>query len=139
MSNPVPPARKSLGQRLRLLPGFYLLLLLALCSCAVWRPLTAQDDFWAHVAVGRWICQNGQIPHQTLFLWSASEPWVAHSWLSQLTFYGLTTTAPDETVPYVVQVVTAFLVAVPYVLAWRVWANHSRISSWMLLPFALGI
>lgn len=139
MSDSFPAPRKSLWRRLEPLSWFYLLLLLSLCGLAVWRPLTAQEDFWAHVAVGRWISENGDVPRATLFLWSASEPWVAHPWLSQLTFYGLTAMVPDESTPYVVLLFTAGLVMAPYTLAWRVWARNSRPSSWMVVPFGLAI
>jgi hypothetical protein len=124
---------------LPLLPALYLAVLLALCAVSVWRPLTAQDDFWSHAAVGRWIAEHGRAPHETLFLWSASEPWVGHSWLSQLAFHGLTTTAPDEQVPFVVLTVTAALVAAPYLIVWRLWTRHSRVSTGMFLVFAVAV
>src|SRR5262249_18900438 len=112
---------------------------LALCVAAVWRPLSAQDDFWSQAAVGRWICENRAVPHETLFLWSASEPWIFHSWLTGVVFYGLTVSGPDDRVPHLLQPFTGVLVVIPYLLAWRVWARHSRITSWMVVPFALGI
>jgi hypothetical protein len=129
----------ALWRRVPLLAGLYLFLLMTLCTVAVWRPLTASDDFWAHAAVGRWMCENGDVPRKTLFLWTASEPWVAHSWLAQLIFHGLAVLPAEEDVPYFAAAFSAILVAVPYLLAWWLWARRSRITSWMLLPFGLGV
>jgi hypothetical protein len=129
---------KSLWQRLDLLPKFYLSLLLLLCGLIVWRPLTGNEDFWAHAGVGRWMCQTRQFPHHALFLWSSSEPWIAHSWLTQLVFYGLT--LGEELVrPAPVLVFTALLVAVPFVFAWRLCGRHRPLSVWLIVPFALGM
>ena len=46
------------------------------------------DSYW-HVAVGRWIMENGAVP--TRDLWSHSVPgipWTAHEWLSEIVMYG---------------------------------------------------
>src|SRR5688572_28751949 len=64
-------------------------LLLLLAAARAFHPLSGEIDTWAHAAIGRWIWQNGQVPQQTLIIWVADPiPWVAHSWLSQLLFYG---------------------------------------------------
>jgi hypothetical protein len=139
MTLPLPDLHKPFWQRLSLLPHFYLLLLVVLCVVAVWRPLTGGEDFWAHAAVGRWICENRMVPHQTLFLWSAAEPWTAHPWLSQVLFYGLTAIGPDHFLATVILAFTAVLVAVPYIMAWRVAARRAPVSSWMIVPFSLAI
>src|SRR5207247_607574 len=81
----------------------------------------ANLDFWAHAAVGRWVWQTGQVPDRTLFLWTASEPWVYHGWLSQVTFFGLTNAGSPQTNAYVVLAITAVLVAFPFALIWWVW------------------
>jgi hypothetical protein len=136
---PVTDPTKSFARRLNLLPWFYLLLLIILCVTAVWRPLLGPEDFWAHAAVGRWICENQTVPTQTLFLWTAAESWTDNAWLTQVLFYGLTRIAPANALSTVVLAFTAILVCVPYVLAWRVAARRAPVSSWMILPFALGI
>lgn len=127
------------ARRPPVLAAVYLLVLLTLIAVAVWRPLTGQDDFWSHAAVGRWIADRGAVPRETLFLWTASEPWVSHSWLSQLTFYSLTAAAPEEQLPTVVLAFTTLLVAAPYLVAWRLWASRSRISTAAFLLFALAV
>ncbi|WP_301002477.1 hypothetical protein [Capsulimonas corticalis] len=71
---------------LRAIPGL-LALILAIASAI--RPLTADSDFYAHAAVGRWIVEHHAIPGRTLFLWSADSPWIAHSWLSEALIYGI--------------------------------------------------
>jgi hypothetical protein len=107
MPEPAPSPR-----RFPFLPTVYLLCLLALCTSAVWRPLTGQDDFWSQAAVGRWMVEHRQVPHETLFLWTASEPWVSHSWLTQLCFH---------------------------LVVWCLWARHSRISAWTLLLLTVAV
>src|SRR5690606_7311378 len=74
----------------QLLPRLYLPLLLLFIAVATWRPLTGSEDFWAHAAVGRWIWQHAAAPQQTLWLWSTPPiEWIAHSWLSQLVYFGV--------------------------------------------------
>lgn len=139
MSDAGPTTRPTLWQRVEWLPLLYLVLMLLLCVTAAWRPFSAASDFWGLAAVGRWICTNGDVPRETLFLWSASEPWVAHSWLTQVVFYGLTLVGNEETVTRVALAFTALFVALPYLLVWRLWRQHGHISSWILLPFSLAI
>src|SRR5947207_1388437 len=79
------PARTRREPWLMILSGLVCLF----CILQAWCPLPGSDDFWAHAAVGRWIWQNGQVPDHSLFLWTASEPWVAHSWLGELALYHL--------------------------------------------------
>src|SRR5689334_11267691 len=121
------------------LPALYLSLLLTLCALLVWRPLYPYLDFWGHAAVGRWSWEHGEVPRQALFLWTWSGPWVAHSWLTQLTFYGLTRVAGEGTLPYVVLGFTCVMVAIPFVLIWDLWGRRGRIGCWVVLPFALAL
>jgi hypothetical protein len=114
-------------------------LLLALGALLVWRPLYGFLDFWAHAAVGRWIWQTGRVPDHTLFLWTADEPWVYHSWLFQVLAYGLTEVGGPEQLPYVVLGFTLVMVLLPFVLAWLVWRRGGRLSSWLAIPFALAL
>ena len=136
---PLLDRRQPFWQRFDPLPWFYALLLFVLCAVAVWRPLFGSEDFWAHAAVGRWIYENRTVPHQTLFLWSAAEPWTAHPWLAQLLFYGLTVIGPSHAFSTVLLGFTAVVVALPFLLAWHVAARRGSVSSWMLVPFSLGI
>lgn len=116
----------------------YLVLLVALAAVYAWRPLWPNLDFWAHAAVGQWIIENGRAPDHALYLWTSSEPWVAHSWLTQVTFYGLTSTG-DSAYPYVVLTFTAVLVALPFVLAWCLYGRQATQPAWLVVPFGLGI
>lgn len=51
------------------------------------RPISDMD-FWWHLAAGRWIAENGSVPRVDPFTNTAGgEPWVAHEWLSELTFW----------------------------------------------------
>lgn len=50
------------------------------------------NDFWWHVKVGEYICQNGKIPTADIFSWLRFEmeiPWTAHEWLSEVILYFL--------------------------------------------------
>lgn len=105
----------------------------------VWRPVLGRYDFWAHAAIGRWVCENGRAPDRSLFLWSADEPWVYHSWLSQVTFYGLTRVGGPESLPTVVLAFTALVALVPFALAWGMWAVRARPTCLMAIPFALAL
>ena len=139
MSEPLCSVRKPRPARLDLLPHLYLALLLVLCALLVWRPLYGYVDFWVHAAAGRWIYQHGRVPGHSLFLWTADEPWVYHSWLSQLTLYGLTRLASADRLPAVVLGFTVVMVAIPFVLAWGLWGRRGRVSAWVLLPFVLAL
>ncbi len=102
--------------------AFLMSLLLMFGTLALWHPLPSRFDFWAHAAVGRWIWETGHVPDHTLFLWTASEPWIYHSWLSQLIFFGLTNVGAPEQLPYVVLTSTIALGFFPFFLYWLVCA-----------------
>jgi hypothetical protein len=119
--------------------ALYLGLFLVLCALLVWRPLPPFLDFWGHAAVGRWIWEQGDAPRHALFLWTCSGPWVAHSWLCQLAFYGLTCAGPEESLPRVVLAFTFVMAAIPFVLIWELWGRAGRVSSWAVLPFWLAL
>lgn len=108
-------------------------------AMVVWRPLSSWLDFWAHAAVGRWIRDNGRVPDSTLFLWSASEPWVYHSWLSQLVFYGLTNVGGPDRFPVVVLCFTVVAALLPFASVALVWHRRGRLSSWMAVPFVMTL
>jgi len=104
------------------LTRFYAPLLLAACAAQAWWPLRDTDDFWAHAAIGRWIWQGHQVPHQSLFVWGrAPIDWVYHSWLSQLSFFGL----QESGGPMAVAIFASALSCLPFWLLWRKWKNHS--------------
>ena len=100
-----------------------------------WRALSGGVDFWAHAAIGRWIAQHHQIPHQTLFLWSGQSSWVAHSWLSQLFFYEMMHVGG----PALVLFITAFMNCVIISLIWWLWNRNDNLSFFAPAIFAFGI
>lgn len=85
------------------------------------------SDFWWHVAVGRWILENGRIPVVDPFSFATGgAPWVPHSWL------------PDVALVLVyrawgaagVIVLKAAIVAVGFALP--VWfASRDRVHPWL--------
>ncbi|MBI3477264.1 MAG: hypothetical protein HY010_16145 [Acidobacteria bacterium] len=47
-------------------------------------------DLWWHIRTGEWIVQTGHIPHTDSFSFTrAGSPWVAHEWVSEVVFYGI--------------------------------------------------
>jgi hypothetical protein len=103
-----------------------------LCAYGVllcWRPLQPSDDVWAHAAVGSWIWDHAALPPDTLFLWPSSIPWVYHSWLSALTFYGLASLPFDQTA---ILAFTCLVGLAPLVLV--LWTWQGRDSTWVAVP-----
>jgi hypothetical protein len=114
--------------------ALYWPLLAVLCAVYSCRVIGGGADVWAHAAVGRWIIQHGQIPHQSLFLWSAHEPWIAHSWLSQICLYGLLSLGGPNYGPVLTfWGFNSVLSAASFYVAWRLWRLHAPLSS--LAPF----
>lgn len=57
------------------------------------------NDFWWHIKVGEYICQNQTIPTSDIFSWLGIEkglPWTAHEWLSEVVFCGIFTVAGEK-------------------------------------------
>jgi len=45
-------------------------------------------DLWWHLRAGQWVLETGHIPHADPFSFTrAGHPWIAHEWLSEITFY----------------------------------------------------
>ncbi len=120
------------------LPRLYLPLLMALCIGISWRVLGGGSDFWAHAAIGRWIESNG-VPHQTLFLWSARQDWIAHSWLSQLWFYFLLKWGGPLWGPVWALFFAGAMTALTIAVLWRAWTLRGRVTILTPLFFALAI
>lgn len=117
-------------------PHLYLPLLLLLCVAYAWAPIEGGMDFWAHIAVGKWIWTHQQVPRTGLFLWTAPNwPWVAHSWLSELLFFAIFSAGGAR----LMVILTAVIVALIFFLLWRVWRKQAKIGFWVPLVFALAI
>lgn len=66
--------------------GFVVLTLFAVC----FSKGIQGNDFWWHVKVGEWICNNMKIPTEDIFSWYGIEQsldWTAHEWLSDVVYY----------------------------------------------------
>jgi hypothetical protein len=87
------------------------ILLALLCFAYSWRPLDGASDWWSHAAVGRWIVEHAAVPRHTLFLWSASQDWVAHSWLSEVAIYEVMKIFGDRGGPYAALALTGLISA----------------------------
>jgi hypothetical protein len=120
-------------------PRFYLPLLLAFCFATAWMPLGGGDDFWAHAAIGRWIAQNGRVPQETLFLWGDRQPWVAHSWASQLWFYTILNAFGERGGALAALLFAGAMGALTIAVIWRAWGRLGRVTSLTPILFALAI
>ncbi len=117
-------------------PWLYGSLLILLCIAYAWRPLEGGSDLWAHAAVGKWIWDTGSIPRETLFIWSEpNTPWIAHSWLSELLFFGLLAQGGA----FSVAVFNAAMVVLTFCVLWRLWNREGSFSFWVPMLFALTI
>jgi hypothetical protein len=121
------------------LPRLAFPLLLLMIVGFSWRPLTGGDDFWAHASIGRWIIEHAQIPRHTLFLWSESVPWIAHAWGTGVLFATLMKLGGETAGPYLVQIVNAALVIIPFTLLWRHWRLNAPFNSLVPPLFVLAI
>ncbi|MDQ3815926.1 MAG: hypothetical protein M3347_18610 [Armatimonadota bacterium] len=123
------------------MPKLYFPLLLALGIALAWKPLSGYDDFWAHAAVGRWIWQHQSVPQHTLFLWSVDPPvrWIAHSWLTQLTYYGFMALGGEHYGPYIALLFGMLVVTLTFIWMWSLWTRRAPVTSLMALIFALAI
>lgn len=132
-----------LGKRLFLhifrLRHLYLPLVLLLCALRACHPLRMSEDFWAFAAVGRWIWDEQEIPRHTLFLWSSSEPWVAHTWMSSLAFFGLASAGEEGKYPYLILGFTMVMTALPFVVIWLMWWRRTGITAGMIALWGLAI
>lgn len=114
-------------------------LLLLIVAGFAWRPLAGGDDFWAHASIGRWIIENGRIPHRTLFLWSENIPWIAHAWGTGVLFYGLMRLGGENGGPYLALLLNVVLSATPFVLIWRHWRRNAPFTSLVPPLFVLAM
>jgi hypothetical protein len=100
-------------------------------------PLTG-GDLLMHLTVGRWIWTHGAVPWVDNFSYlTAGGPFVAHSWLSEVLFYGVE--RHSGTVGFMV--LRCLLISTAVVLAVRTaFLMHARLSVIMLfLPLILGV
>lgn len=104
-----------------------------------WRPLGGGDDFWAHAAIGRWTLEHGRVPTQTLFLWSESQPWIAHAWGTGVWFASLMKWGGEGNGPVLAQWFNAAMCIAPFFLIWRYWRRNAPFSSFVAPLFVLGI
>ena len=110
-----PSDRSSLRGR-ALLAHVLLVLLLLLAVRLYVAAVRRLGRLLVHAAVGCWIWQHGQARSHTLFLWSDSEPWIAHSWLSELVLYGLLAAGGESPQFYLLHAFTCTLVVLPVFL-----------------------
>ena len=128
---------------LRMLGALLWPCLIVMLLAYAWHPLSGGDDVWAHASIGSWIWQRQQVPRESLFLWGAPPiPWVWHSWLSQLSFYGLMRFGAlfqKDGGPYAIATFTVAVIALCYVLLWKNWRRHAPLGSVCAMMFFAAI
>lgn len=67
---------------------YWLTAILLLAVFAFCVPTIPSADMWWHLSTGRYVIQNHAVPHADPFSATiAGTPWIAHEWLSGVTFY----------------------------------------------------
>ncbi len=92
MGVPPPPSPDD-----RFRPALRLLMLVALYAtthsgrrAAVIADPVLDSDVWWHLRVGQWVCEHRTVPTNDPFtLYGQSRPWIAYSWLFEVTLYCL--------------------------------------------------
>lgn len=65
-------------------------LMVILLGLTIGTPVRLDPDMYWHLATGRWIAQNGALPHVDVFSWTVpGREWVNHEWLTQQFMYGV--------------------------------------------------
>ena len=85
-STGMPVAFWCAGEKSAVAPLAAILLLATFCLSAF--DIT-EHDYWWHLATGKYIISQRAIPHKDVFSYTATRPWVAHYWLSDVIGYAL--------------------------------------------------
>ena len=74
------------GRGLRMVHVVYAVLIYCAIVAAAW-PRRTYDTWW-HLATGRYIVQEGYVPHTDPFTYTREgQPWITHEWLWELAMY----------------------------------------------------
>ena len=74
------------------------------------------------------------MPRETLFLWGAKQPWIAHSWGTQIFSYELLKIG-DKAGAYLALVFTFAMLSLVLTLLWKMWSGRATVVT--VLLFAL--
>jgi len=102
-----------------------------------WVPV-ASVDVWAHAAVGRWIVQHGHVPTHTLFLWTAHNPWIAHSWLTEVLLYYMIQGKTDDQAATAALIATAVTAALAFLVIYQHWRRKGALGPSSILIFGMA-
>jgi hypothetical protein len=103
-----------------------------------WVPVDG-SDLWAHAAVGRWIVRHGHVPTHTLFLWTAHNPWIAHSWLSEILIYYLIQGRSDEHGAAAALIAVAIAATIAFLIIFLRWRRLGVLGIPTLLIFCVAV
>jgi len=112
--------------------ALFCLLLLALSL----QNRVTDSDFWWQLRTGQWIIEQGRIPHQDSYSYTAAgQPWIAHSWLADVGMYLLYHYAgPFSLHPLRALLHTASF-ALLFILVWQRWPRLGPAMGLLLVAF----
>lgn len=102
-----------------------------------WVPV-GSVDVWAHAAVGRWIVRHGHVPTHTLFLWTAHNPWIAHSWLTEVLLYALIRGKTDDHAAQAALFATTISALAAFLIVFLQWRRTRALGPFALLFFGMA-
>ena len=77
------------------------------------------------------------MPRETLFLWGGHQPWIAHSWGTQVFDYGLLKLSGEKTGAYLALSFTCGMLSLVVALLWSQWARRGQVTVVTAVLFAL--
>ncbi|MBN1484008.1 MAG: hypothetical protein JXA37_04745 [Chloroflexia bacterium] len=93
-------------------------------------------DFWWHLRTGQWIVEQGSIPQQDDYSYTAQgQPWIAHSWLSDVAMYLLYRYVGPFSLPLLRSLLHTACFALLLKLVWERWPRLGGSLSLILLAF----
>lgn len=95
-------------------------LVIALIMGAVTQRPLSDPDTYLHLASGRWIVMNGEVPAVDVFSHSAAgRSWIAHEWLSQVILHGWYQAFGWSGLVFLGALIFGITLALVWVFVWR--------------------
>ena len=98
------------------------------------------NDYWWHIKVGEWICNNKQIPVVDIFSWYGVEEgaaWVAHEWLAEVILYKIQSFFGNNGMYLFCMVLAITMVGFLLYYVKRYWMNNILITASYFISFSV--
>ncbi len=85
------------------------------------------DDYWWHVKVGEWICENQETPKIGIFSWYAMQKnleWFAHEWLSEVILYVFQVLFGEYSCILYILLCVVFILIMLYIFQWHLFLQN---------------